>query len=163
MSETSLRTLNPRLQYMFDYVEQFCELGAECDIPLELLLCYPEVPFQFYFGTQTMDWKKYVLEFADLFEIYYLNKHSLMNLDFRQKDEINLLVTVTKSVKGGIDYKALQDYIIRKRSKFKIERLCMDMFYSARAGTKISRWPLLLMALTIPAFSISSTKRAARL
>jgi hypothetical protein len=105
---------------MFDYVEQFCELGAECDIPLELLLCYPEVPFQFYFGTQTMDWNKYVLEFADLFEIYYLNKHNLMNLDFRQKYEINLLITVTKSVKGGIDYKALQDYIIRKRSKFKI-------------------------------------------
>jgi hypothetical protein len=35
--------------------------------------------------------------------------------------------------------------------------------YSVRAGTKISRWPLLLIELTKPAFSISSTKRAARL
>ena len=35
--------------------------------------------------------------------------------------------------------------------------------YSVRAGTKISRCPLLLIELTKPAFSISSTKRAARL
>ena len=33
----------------------------------------------------------------------------------------------------------------------------------SRAGTKMSRWPLVLMALTSPAFSMSSTSRAARL
>jgi len=35
--------------------------------------------------------------------------------------------------------------------------------YSVRLGTRISRWPLPLMALTRPAFSMSSTSRAARL
>jgi len=35
--------------------------------------------------------------------------------------------------------------------------------HSWRVGTKISRCPLLLMALTMPAFSMSSTSRAARL
>ena len=35
--------------------------------------------------------------------------------------------------------------------------------YSARAGTSTSRWPLAVRALTRPAFSISSSKRAERL
>ena len=35
--------------------------------------------------------------------------------------------------------------------------------HSDLAGTRISRWPLPLMALTSPAFSMSSTRRAARL
>ena len=35
--------------------------------------------------------------------------------------------------------------------------------YSARAGTSTSRWPLAVRALTRPAFSMSSSKRAERL